>query len=101
MPSKNKDRKAWETEFYNLDTTRERRCELLTLLRDQAQLHYEEEGKDLTCFFCGHYIFYAPYTEALIQGHVYSNAGIREVYITKICEHCFDRVMKEPDEEMG
>jgi len=31
--------------------------------------------------------------------HCYSNAGRREVFISGICEECFDKMFKEEEEE--
>ena len=39
------------------------------------------------------------FNKALCQGHIYSDAGMAEVDITGLCEHCFDRITKEPEED--
>jgi len=82
-------------EFENSKTTRERRVAILTLVREGAN-----EAKALVpCPMCKNYPFFAPHDEALIEGHVYSHAGLAEIRITGLCEFCFDRVTAEPEEE--
>lgn len=48
---------------------------------------------------CGSYLVYLPYTHAIAPGHIYSDAGVREVSITGMCEFCFDEVTAEPEED--
>ena len=82
-------------EFENRDTTHERRVEILTMLQEGA-----DETKFLPpCMNCKHVPFYAPWHEAVIEGHVYSHDGLREIDITGLCEYCFDDITAEPDEE--
>lgn len=82
-------------EFENRDTTHGRRVEILTMLQEGA-----DETKLLRpCPNCQHVPFHAPWHEALIEGHVYSNNGLREISITGICEYCFDDITAEPEEE--
>lgn len=86
---------ALQQEFESEDTTRERRIELLTLLQEGS----DEAKTGRPCPRCKHYPFFAPYDEALIEGHVYSRAGIAEIGLSCYCEFCFDLVTQEPDEE--
>ena len=86
-----------QQEFENENTTRERRIELLTLLKEAA----DESEMGSPCPRCKHYPFFAPHDEALIEGHVYSNEGIAEFRISGYCEFCFDLVTQEPDENEG
>jgi hypothetical protein len=89
------DKVAFRREFETQTTTKERRVELLTLLQEAAN----ESKLGRPCPVCGNHLFYAPHTEALIAGHVYSNEGLMEVRITGYCEFCFDRITAEPEEE--
>jgi len=86
---------ALRLEFETSTTTRERRIELLTLVREGAN----EAKQRHRCPMCKNYLFYAPHDEALIEGHVYSPEGLAEIGITGLCEFCFDRVTAEPNEE--
>lgn len=72
--------------------TRKKAC--LRILRIWAK----EEGIK-GCVHCHYSIFFAPYDYALVQGHVYSYDGRREVQITGLCEFCFDKIMAPLDEE--
>jgi hypothetical protein len=47
----------------------------------------------------GEAVVHLPYGHALGPGHIYSEAGIREFKITRICEFHFDQWTAEPDEE--
>ena len=89
------ERQSVEWEFNTLDTTRERRIEILTLLQEGS----DETAMGRPCPRCKHYPFFAPHDEALIEGHVYSRAGFDEVRLTGYCEFCFDLITQEPDEE--
>lgn len=85
---------ALQDEFSLEGTTRERRVEILTLVREGAN----EAKRTHPCPKCEHYPFFAPHDEALIEGHVYSRDGLAEVRITGYCEFCFDLITAEPDE---
>lgn len=85
---------ALRLEFETSTTTRERRIELLTLVREGAN----EAKVGRPCPRCKNYPFFAPYDEALIEGHVYSHDGVAEIRITGYCEFCFDLITAEPDE---
>lgn len=89
------EKRDLQREFENSGTSRERKIELVTLLQEGA----DEAGLSNRCPRCQHYPFFAPNDEALIEGHVYSQAGLAEVQITRYCEFCFDLVTVEPDEE--
>ena len=89
------EKAACQAEFQNSGTSRERRIELLTLVREGA----DEAQMGNPCPKCKHYPFMAEHSEALIEGHVYSNEGYLELSITGLCEFCFDLVTQEPDEE--
>lgn len=82
-------------QFYNPETTRERRIELLRLMQTSA----DEVQMGRRCPRCKHYPYFAPHDEALLEGHVYSQDGMAELGITGYCEFCFDLVTAEPDEE--
>lgn len=86
---------ALQKEFEDRATTRERRVAILTLLQEGAN----EAQMGRPCPACKNYVFFAPFHEPLIEGHVYSNDGIAELRITGYCEWCFDRITKEPEEE--
>lgn len=91
------ERERVRTTFYAEDTTRERRIELIRLLQTSA----DEAKMSRPCPRCKHYPYFVPHDEALLEGHVYSQAGMDELPITGYCEFCFDLVTKEPDEEDG
>lgn len=82
-------------QFYAEDTTREKRVELIRLMQNSA----DEVKMGRPCARCKHYPFFVPHDEALLEGHVYSQAGMQELPISGYCEFCFDLVTKEPDEE--
>ena len=84
-------KQALRDEFKRHTTTDERRVEILTLVREGA----DEAQVGPKCMRCGHYSFYAPWDHALIEGHVYSEDGAREVYVSSYCEFCFDLVALE------
>lgn len=86
---------ALRNEFETSTTTRERRIEILTLVREGAN----EAKAGPTCPRCKNYSFFAPHDEALIEGHVYSHDGLAEIRITGYCEFCFDLITVEPEEE--
>lgn len=86
---------ALRHEFENSATTRERRIEILTLVREGAN----EVKVGPRCPRCKNYSFFAPHDEALIEGHVYSRDGLAEIRITGYCEFCFDLITAEPEEE--
>ena len=83
-------------QFYNPETTNEKRVELLRLMQNSAD---EAQMGRRPCPRCKHWPFFAPHDEALLEGHVYSDAGMEELKITGYCEFCFDLITKEPDEE--
>jgi hypothetical protein len=89
------EKQAAQDEFENKDTTRERRIELLEMVREGA----DEAEMGVRCPRCRHYPFFAPHDEALIEGHVYSHDGVAEIRITGYCEFCFDLITEEPEEE--
>lgn len=86
---------ALRVEFEEPATTRERRVEILTLMRAGAN----ESTMGSPCPMCKNFLFYAPHDEALIEGHVYSTDGLAEIQITGYCEFCFDKITEEPDDE--
>jgi len=88
---------AMGEEFESPKTSDDRRIELLITLRNFA----EEEMPESKCVYCHQTGFHAPYTEALIEGHCYSPAGVSEyAMITKVCEYCFDKLFPPgPGEE--
>lgn len=88
-------KQALQDEFKRHTTTDERRAEILTLVRDGA----DEAQMGPKCMRCGHYSFHVTWDHALIEGHVYSKDGVREVYISSCCEFCFDLIAEEADDE--
>lgn len=90
-----KERAAVREQFYNPETSREKRIDLLRLMQNSA----DEAQMGRQCPRCKHYPFFVPNDEALLEGHVYSDAGMRELPITGYCEFCYDLITKEPDEE--
>jgi hypothetical protein len=50
------------------------------------------------CVHCGEKIVFVPDTKGRARGHVYSEAGKRDVSIIKMCEYCFDDIAAEPVE---
>lgn len=89
------DKMVLKVEFDHRDTPRERRAEILTLLREGAN----EAEMGTRCPKCKNYPFFAPHDEAIIEGHVYSHDGMEELRITGYCEFCFDKITQEPDED--
>lgn len=82
-------------EFYAEATSDERRIEILTQVRTWG----EEEMPESRCHFCKHGGFYAPYDRALIEGHCYSEAGMRDyTRVTGVCEFCFDSLPQDEEE---
>jgi hypothetical protein len=59
-----------------------------------------EARRNVRCVFCKHAIFFLPTGEhgAICVGHVYSEAGMRDVRIVGCCEYCFDNMDNEDDE---
>lgn len=80
---------------------RERKLEFARLVSREAEVslktaEHPERGRCLE----GHAVFYLPGGEALIPGHVYSEAGLREFRISGYCEWCFDRFTREVDPDV-
>ena len=46
----------------------------------------------------GEIAWFASWTEALAEGHIYSEAGLREFGISGLCEYHFDKITKGLDE---
>jgi len=63
----------------------------LEQLRKMAQLATEDHKK---CVW-GEHMLYLEHDKALMPGHIYSMAGIREARISGSCEYHFDRSFKE------
>lgn len=54
-----------------------------------------------TCLHCEQTMFFNPVISAPpVLGQVYSEAGLREVSISGLCETCFDDVTIPPDESV-
>lgn len=52
------------------------------------------------CNHCSHRMFFDPTIGTPPKlGQVYSQAGIREIRITGLCETCFDDITMPPDED--
>lgn len=84
-------RAKWESK----DTTTEERIKILTDMQDMAN----QEGYDSTCIRCKELVILLPHNEAVGEGHIYSEAGINEYQITRLCEYCFDDITVEDEEE--
>ena len=52
-----------------------------------------------TCVECGVGTYYAPGLWATAPGHTYSELGVREFQISRLCEWCFDKITDIGDEE--
>lgn len=89
------ERALVRSQFNDPETSRERKTDLLRLLQTSA----DDVKMGHPCPRCKHYPFFAPHDEALLEGHVYSDAGREEIKITGYCEFCFDLITMEPDEE--
>lgn len=75
-------------EFEFEATTDERRMEIL-----KAVIQYMERiSINSSCKHCNHKVFFASYGKALCEGHIYSQNGLDEFYISSICEYCFDEL---------
>jgi hypothetical protein len=66
-------------------------------LEREHELIQQVEGH--TCVMCHTAMFFSRDKTTTKPGQVYSEAGVREVRITSMCEHCFDEITAEPDEE--
>jgi len=80
-----------QTQFENPDSSDEKRKEILKELQTRALEHTGTKCRE------GEGVFYAPWKEGLIPGHIYSPAGEREFGISGYCEYHFDEITKEPD----
>ena len=67
----------------------------------QAAYDAAREGTDgIGRCFEGEPMFFVAADKAYLEGHVYSDAGLREVNITGYCEWHFDMFTADPDEEI-
>ena len=83
-----------QVEFDDPRTTDERRRELLLTVREFA-----EEETTYRCRFCKHAPVDKPWHMPLIEGHVYSDAGISDFFNHGWCEYCFDKSALPSDDE--
>lgn len=90
-----KERARVREQFYAEDTPREKRVELIRLMQNSA----DEIKMGPQCPRCKHYLYFVPHDEALLEGHVYSEAGMQEISISGYCEFCFDLITAESDKE--
>lgn len=70
-------------------------------LTEAARLSEEANGPDgygPICLHCKRRVFWLPGPYALVPGHIYSEDGIREAGITRICEFCFDTMFQEDED---
>ena len=81
-------------EFYLENTTDERRIDILKWLQERAL-----EDNANTCTYCHKPVLGVMFAKPLIEGHIYSEDGVREYGITFMCEWCFDKVTKEHEDE--
>lgn len=85
-------------DFYLDDISDEHRVRILK----QIQVWAHEEQPESHCVICKKNGLYIPYDYALIEGHCYSEDGMREYTgISKVCEYCFDKMHKDfdPDDD--
>ena len=63
----------------------------------------EKLDKDADAAVCleGEKVFYAGYHKAVMPGHIYSPAGVKEYNISHLCEYHFDETAKQFDEAGG
>ena len=47
---------------------------------------------------CGKRVVFIEDLEGRLPGHIYSRSGVDEFKISRCCEFCFDKLMKEPEE---
>ena len=89
-------------EFEFEATTDERRTEILKAVIQYMETHPNEFAMDiLSCDSCHHKVFFAAYGKALCEGHIYSQAGIDEFYISNFCEFCFDALWDESNNTLN
>lgn len=90
----------------NPDSTFKEKVRAARILLKSAQQYYsnrEEDTEYFKCRNCNRYVFFAPVPDetngpAIIKGHIYSMLGADEFKITRLCEFCFDYLMKEPED---
>lgn len=70
----------------------------LGILEDMKEIA-ESDGYYLKCSKCRELVIYLPLDHPVGMGHIYSDDGVREYDITRLCEYCFDEITKEPDED--
>jgi|SRR5690349_23933955 len=58
----------------------------------------EDDNYQKQCVGCKEKIFFVEGEHAVTHGHIYSRAGMSEWSISLLCEYCFDKIMKEPEE---
>lgn len=85
--------------FNHPTTTDETRKELLKELQRRSK----EFDPSKTCRFSEEkeVVFYAPWEEALIPGHIYSRDGMTEYGISGTCEYHFDKWTNNPEEDLS
>lgn len=71
--------------------------EIWKIIAREIQMNAEEEIP-APCIE-GEVVFFLKFFEALIPGHIYSNAGIDEYHISRTCEYHFDDWFKEDDRD--
>lgn len=81
-------------EFEDEGTADERRIEILKIVQAEAAIHTPEKK----CYD-GEVVFFVEWHKALIPGHIYSRAGLREYQISKHCEYHFDELTFDPEED--
>ncbi len=57
------------------------------------------EGNPANNCVNGHPIFYVEGQAGELPGHIYSEAGMREFRISRMCEWCFDDMCIEEDDD--
>ena len=82
--------------FYHEESSDTLRKEIILEVRRRALEPGPPVGK---CVYCKQPFLDIPYDHALIEGHVYSENGLKEVNITGICEWCFDEITKPKDDD--
>lgn len=80
-----------EQQFNDPNATDEIRKTIVEQVRVYSELELHER-----CLVCKRGGVYIPYHKALIEGHCYSENGVKDyTRITGVCEFCFDKMHEE------
>jgi len=87
------DHKERREDAYNQQSMDEQRFEAL-----EREYERQQSVKQHVCAVCSNTCFFDT-AKPTRPGQVYSEAGIRELSISGLCEHCFDEITRPPDED--